>query len=158
MLLYTQSNCLEDVTPFLHEVLISCKTKFAACITSASNETVLLAVCLPAIGSSQSVLTCCYTLQAGFTSTSHGSKRTRQSPLTTFQLYYDLIKHSFIHFNLKGTEWSISSSTCCQGKAFYFLLVSLHSCAAQKRGKFTSEMCYSVTRSCYVNIHAKGKS
>lgn len=142
MLLYTQSNCLEDVTPFLHEVLISCKTKFAACITSASNETVLLAVCLLAIGSSHSVLTCCYTLQAGFTSTSHGSKRTRQTPLTTCQLYYDLIKHSFIHFNLKGIEWSISSSTCCQGT---FLLVNLHSCAAQKRGNFTSEMCYSVT-------------
>lgn len=145
MLLYTQSNCLEDVTPFLHEVLISCKTKFAACITSASNESVLLAVCLLAIGSSRSVLTCCYTLQAGFTSTSHGSKRNRQTPLTTFQLYYDLIKHSFICFSLKGIEKSISSGACCQVTAFYFLLADLHSCAAQKRGKFTSEMCYSVT-------------
>lgn len=34
------------MTPFLHEVLISCKTNFAACITSASNETVLPAACV----------------------------------------------------------------------------------------------------------------
>lgn len=71
MLLYTSPKCLEDVTPSLHEVLISCKTNFAACITSASNETVLLPVCVCSL---PELPRACYSLRAGFTLPFQGPK------------------------------------------------------------------------------------